>query len=381
MQGKVITALLLASSLQGAYDHCVQITFSSHPSATLTNFVDLVCANVVSPCDSVAHTNLALPNLKSTVNGGAVTSSSGYDIGVFTDSGCTTATSYSLEYYSPTTGALLMRTLTASKSSSVDTLRYLGFGNSAITTNQSTSATWPSEYIARWSFPNGSSLTTLDSTSNAHNGTITGGVTATTGQLNGAAAFNGSTGYITATISTSVGDLATWSCWVYPAISGSGMFIMRAVNDTGPFLYRNSDSTIWSAEAPFAAAKKTIETVPINTWSMVTMTSANNTGTVQKIYINGVEATYSDLGGGGAGLGPVTSIYFGAEQDLSLKWNGSLDECLWTNVIEPAAWVAAKYLAETAPETNFSFGTDTPIVPLVTHIRGLVTTRGLNTLR
>ncbi len=116
---------------------------------------------------------------------------------------------------------------------------------------------------------------------------------------------------------------------------------------------------------------------------MVTMTINSAIVTrPHRIYINGAEATYSDLGNQGLGLGIITTgIHIGAYFDNSLKFNGILDECLFTSSVEPAAWVAAKYLAETTPETNFTFGADTPIVPLTTHIRGLVTNRGLNTLR
>lgn len=248
------------------------------------------------------------------------------------------------------------------ESSSVDTVAgYLCWGDATVTTYQGTTAAWPSEYIARWAVPNGSSLTTADSTANAHDGTVTGGVTAAAGQLDGAAAFNGSTGYITASSFTALGnDLATWSCWINPHTTGGPLLVMGAIDSNAPYISRNSDNTIWSGAAPAANPIKTIETIPLDAWTMVTMVSPNGTGT-QKVYINGTEATYSDLGGGGVGLGPVTSLHIGAYFDNSLKWNGSLDECLWTNDNKTAAWVAAKYANESAPYDYYTFGSDTPV--------------------
>src|SRR6266571_1857589 len=61
-----------------------------------TNFPVFICANGAAStnCDSAAHTNLSIPDLKTTGNGGQVTSSSGFDIGFFSDTACLTSLSY-----------------------------------------------------------------------------------------------------------------------------------------------------------------------------------------------------------------------------------------------------------------------------------------------
>ncbi len=138
------------------------------------------------------------------------------------------------------------------------------------------------------------------------------------------------------------------------------MKILNAIDANAPYMHRSAVSTIWSGAAPFAAPIKTIETVAINTWSMVTMVSGSLT-VGQKVYINGAEATYSDTGGAGTGIGPVTSLNIGANFDNTNKWTGRLDECLWTNDRKDAAWVAAKYANESAPSSYYTFGADTPV--------------------
>ncbi len=138
------------------------------------------------------------------------------------------------------------------------------------------------------------------------------------------------------------------------------MTFMGAVDANAPYIHRFSNSTIESGAAPAGASIKTIETVPINTWTMVTMVTGIVASLHQRIYLNGVEATYSDTGGTPT-LGPVTSLQIGAQLGPNEKWNGSLDECLWTNDAKTADWVAAKYANESAPYSYYTFGSDTPV--------------------
>ncbi len=293
-----------------------------------------------------------------------MTSALAYDSIIATTGACTTKADFDMEagVYDPVTGSNIWHVRVPTVSSSVDTVAgYLCWADATVTTYQGTTATWPAEYLARWGYPNASSLSVADSTAGAHNGTITGGVGAGTGQIDGAAVPNGTTGYITASGFTSLtGASATWSCWVYPAADGTIMTFMGAVDANAPYIHRFSDSTIQSGAAPAAASIKTIETVTINTWTMVTMVVGIVSSPHQKIYLNGVEATYSDLGGGPT-LGPVTSLQIGAQAGPAEKWNGKLDECLWINTDKTADWVAAKYANESAPYSYYTFGPDTPL--------------------
>ncbi len=359
---------LLAAPLFAGYTHSTKITITNHPSSTLTNFVLFVCANGAAStnCDSSAHSGLAIANLKTVGNGGAMTSATAYDSIIATTAACITKASFDMEtgVYVASTGANIYRVLVASVSSSVDTVAgYLCWGDTTVTTYQGTTATWPSEYIGRWAFPNGSSLTVLDSTANANNGAVTGGMTAGLGQLDGAAADDG-TGYVTvSSITTTGGTDATWSCWVNPHTTGGPLLVMGNITTNAPYVSRNSDNTIWSSHAAAADPIKTIETLPLDAWTMVTMTINSAIVTrPHRIYINGAEATYSDLGNQGLGLGIITTgIHIGAYFDNSFKFNGILDECLFTNDVKTLAWVAAKFANESAPYSYYTFGSDTPV--------------------
>ena len=72
---------------------------------------------------------------------------------------------------------------------------YYGGPTAGTKTNQRKSAAWNSNYIGVWHLPNGTTLTALDSTSNANNGTINGTV-AVVGKIDGAGNFDGSNDYI-----------------------------------------------------------------------------------------------------------------------------------------------------------------------------------------
>lgn len=192
--------LILAISscnLFAGFTWCVPVTFNNHPASTLTDYPAMFCANGATGafCDSVAHSNLVLGILKTVGNGGAVTSASGYDIGWFSDAACTVTVPFQLVpgVYAPTTGLIEMRVKIASLSSSADTIMYMGVGNAAITTDQSSTSTWPSTFKAVYPFPNGSSLTLTDATSNARTVTIGGNLMiGGTGQIDGAIVQAGS---------------------------------------------------------------------------------------------------------------------------------------------------------------------------------------------
>src|SRR5262249_19473991 len=80
---------------------------------------------------------------------------------------------------------------------------YVYYGNASATNQQNPSMVWDTNYAAIWRLPNGSTLSANDSTNNANNGTISA-ATAITGQIDGAASFDGSSKYISANPSGSL---------------------------------------------------------------------------------------------------------------------------------------------------------------------------------
>jgi len=171
----ILSFLLFARPAQAAFTYRVVYTIdNAQVPSTQTNFPVPIALNNA--------------NFKTVANGGHVQNSSGFDIVPFTDAGLTTQiTGCELEAYSGTAGTGVLWVNVASLSSSAPTLIHVGYGNSAISTNQcTTTSTWDANYKAVHHFPNGATLSVTDSTSNGANGTTAGSPTATSGQLDGA---------------------------------------------------------------------------------------------------------------------------------------------------------------------------------------------------
>lgn len=137
---------------------------------------------------------------KTVANGGVVTSSSGYDITFYSDSGFTTLLSWETEFYDAVNGIYIGHVKLGTVSHTSDTVFYMQYGNSAITTFQggSTGAAWNSNYSGVWHLPDGTTLTANDSIATGHNGTLTNTPTATAGQIDGGANMvSASSQYIT----------------------------------------------------------------------------------------------------------------------------------------------------------------------------------------
>src|SRR5204862_1463203 len=124
-------------------------------------------------------------------NGGSVQNANGYDVIFSSDSNCATKLDHEVETYSPVTGAVNYWVKVPTVSHTTNTVIYMCYGNSSISTSQENPAgVWDTNFKAIYHLKNGATLNVTDSTSN-HNLT-NNSATAATGQIDGASAFNGS---------------------------------------------------------------------------------------------------------------------------------------------------------------------------------------------
>jgi hypothetical protein len=160
--------------------------------------------------------------LATTSNGGNVTNSNGYDIVFTSDAAGLNVLPCEQESYNASIGAVNYWVQVPTLSHTTDTVIYMFYGNSAITTDQSNkNGTWDSNYAGVWHLPNGSSLSVTDSTGVGNNGT-NNGATATTGQIDGAGSFSGSTNITLGnTASLNVSGNLTVEAWVSLVFSGT----------------------------------------------------------------------------------------------------------------------------------------------------------------
>jgi len=158
-------------------------------------------------------------DLKTTGNGGKVTNSSGYDI-IFTSSDGTTKLDHEIESYTGSSGEFIGWVRVPVLTTASNTTLWMYFGNSSISTSQENkTGVWDSNFKAVWHLKDGTTLSAVD-TKGGNNGTISGAI-AGTGQLDGAASFDGSEDIIetTATVFNSL-SAVTVETWIRPSTQG-----------------------------------------------------------------------------------------------------------------------------------------------------------------
>jgi hypothetical protein len=153
-------------------------------------------------------------DFRTVANGGQNQSASGYDIRPYSNLQLSTALTFELVpgSYDASQGSFEMWVNMTAQDGAVV---YVGHGDSGITTDGSSTSTWPSKYKIVAHYPDGSSLTVNDSTSNARNGTKNGSPSAVAGKIDGGIQWTTTADYIsygTAAIPTT----GSHSVWFYP---------------------------------------------------------------------------------------------------------------------------------------------------------------------
>ena len=162
-----------------SYARTITIAHGQVPNTDQTNFPVLL---------SGTYSYLA-----TTSNGGGVTNSNGYDIIFTSDANGLDVLPFERESYNATTGAVIYWVQVPTVSHTSDTVIYLFYGNSSVTTTDQSSqnGVWDSNYKGVWHLSNGSTLSGTDSTFNGYALTNNNSTAATTGEVDGAASFNG----------------------------------------------------------------------------------------------------------------------------------------------------------------------------------------------
>ena len=155
-------------------------------------------------------------DFRTTANGGRVTNASGYDIIFTSDTDGASILNFEIITWDASTGLLTAAVQIPTLSSSGNTLIYLFYGNSSVTTPQSPASAWDSSYRAVYhlgstppgaSTPNGT-VSPTDSSSHPNNMTVNGTVPAGAGWLQAQGAnFPAAGEYLSAPNQTAIHNL------------------------------------------------------------------------------------------------------------------------------------------------------------------------------
>lgn len=300
---------------------------------------------------------------KTVANGGHVKNANGYDIRPYSDSGISTAiTGYELERYNASTGEVIMWVKVGSLDSSTTPI-YLAYGKSSLTTDGSSTTTWSNSFLGVYHLTDGSTLN-VNSATGSNNGT-NNGVTATTGQIDGAGAFaSASTQFID--VGSGMNPVAiTYSVWInatsFPnaynatiarnSALGANGFSVLLVKSTGKLAcyIQLTGGTNTSYDGTGS------HTLSSGTWYYCTMTYSNAAG-----LIGYVDAASDGTAAGGFDLSTVAvSTDIGRDPTVSNQyWNGKIDEVRIASVARSADWITTEYNNQSNPATFETLGAE-----------------------
>jgi len=309
-------------------------------SADLTNFPVLI--NLSSDASLASHAK-----------------TDGSDI-IFTSSDGTTKLERGIERYTTATGELVAWIKIPSLANSTDTVIYMYYGNAAGAETNSTSV-WDSNYKIVHHYPNGTTLSAADSTSNGFTGTISGAV-AGTGKIDGAGSFNGTTDYFTVADNSAL-DLttaATIEFWFKRTAAGVQTCIAK-FNTTGNQMsyglqVHTDNKVYWSISSNGSTNNYWYSTQTVTDTNWNHLVGTFDAGTY-KVYLNGQEIS------GTPPASPSTSI-FNSTTALENRYNASnynsglLDELHISNTARAAEWIATEYNNQNSPSTFYSLGSE-----------------------
>ena len=337
------------------YQYYVPITVTSNTSiasGTQSNFPMLV-SSTFSQWKSVGNGG-HVQNIVTAPNGGQEPADLIYSL----SSSCSSPLNFETESYAPTTGALVdwinVPTMQAGQ------VMYVCYDNSLVTTDQShPSTTWNSNYVGVWHLPNGTSLTTNDST--GMNNGINSGATAIAGQIDGG-------GYFTQVPEIDLGNNSslnltsnwTYSAWVKRgALNGlQPIFSHWQSNSAGRqiFIYFSTtpDNTV-QVDIPWIAAIVNSGTTITDTTTFHHVVVTKN-GSTWSIYFDGSlvnSATNSSSQESG-----TNDVFLGYDSVDPDNLNGTIDEARISNSARSANWVKTEYNNQSAPGTFYTMGSE-----------------------
>jgi len=314
--------------------------------------------------------------LKTTGNGGDLTSSSAYDLIFTSDASGLVTIPFERVIHVITSGLVEYHIKVASVSSSVDTDIYLFYGNASVTTDQSSAAAvWDSSFKIIQHLGDGTTLSVVDST--GVNTIINNGATAvagafSAGAIGGAAAFNGSTQYIDCGNNAAInitGNNITIECWYKQ--SSAGAFKRAISNAIGSYTggYELNTWTVGNYNyAQYGNAGTQCYFTPnsahASAWQyFVAMISS---GTMS-FYVNAssITALGSQNQGSAAIATSSSHLNIGRNPSNSSDYMAvNLDEIRISNIARAAGYITACYNNQSSPSTFYAITTNIVNSPL-----------------
>jgi RHS repeat-associated protein len=301
--------------------------------------------------------------LATTANGGGVSNSSGYDIVFTSDSAGTSLLPFEQESYSPINGSVNYWVQVPLLSHTADTVIYMFYGNSGISTDQSNkSGVWDSNFIGVWHLPNGTTLSANDSTSNGNNGVISGAA-ASTGKIGGGASFSGS-GMITITPAGSLSGTFTVEAWAAPGTTTGSLGIYGSRTPSDQSFDAKITSSAICGDVGTGSSWLVTGACPsfahlANAWHHVVWT-VNTTG--YQVYSDGAQIGSGTFSGTPLLFNSNHKLLIGATGYSGEGFVGTMDEVRVSNSVRSADWIATQYNNQSNPASFLQIVPNPPTI-------------------
>jgi hypothetical protein len=288
---------------------------------------------------------------------------------------------WEFEQYTATSGQMLVWVIVPTLSHTVNTSIYACAGNSAVTTFQggSLGAAFDTNTKCVYHL-----FAQDDSSSGGNNLNPINSPSQTTGEIDGAAQFNGTNQTAEAAAFSWTGTSpVTVSFWNYVASSDVQVSWAFDVGNTAATdVHRFAASVPWSdsilywdygANTDGASGRVTTSySSYLSAWTEVTLVSSGSGNTFQAIYLNGALAASAATSAASTVTGDLyiaaypSATFYGPPYE-----KGKIDEFRISNVVRSASWILAEYNDQSSPSTFATVGAFTP-VNFVTEPQGFV---------
>jgi hypothetical protein len=339
------------------YQRLITIAHGKVPNTDQTNFPVLITGTY--------------PYLATAANGGHVQNANGYDIIFASDSAGSKLLNWEIESYNASTGAVAFWVQVPTVSHTADTVLYMSYGNTSISTFQGNkTATWDSNYAAVYHLAdNAANLNVADSTTKGNTGTAQANTNSksTPGFISRALSFNGSSDSIGAGLGSSFNILGniTLEAWINVAamptpgnmayILGKGYngenesYFLRLETDNSGASYVEAGTfrfpDVYQAQAAVSS---------LTGWHHVAGTYNGK----WNVYLDGISTISAQTQ---APLATSEPFLIGA-QDANggtlNYWNGAIDEARVSNVARSADWIMTEYNNQSNPSTFYAIGSE-----------------------
>jgi RHS repeat-associated protein len=320
--------------------------------------------------------NTTDPTLATVANGGHVSSSSGYDIFFSTDPAGLTSLDYEMEQYDPVHGQVVAWVRIPTLSHTADTVLYVFYGNpNVIASQQNPSGVWDVNYAGVYHLANAGATAAPDSTANGNTATLTS-VSAVSGEIDGAASFNGASSYMQIpqadfaaypnSSSTTNGFSTSFGVWFKTATAGVILGQTDGTEPGGnpslwqPALYVDTAGLLRASVFLHGSETDQIVTTSSyndNNWHFAVDTYTNGT---EELYVDGQlvgsqqvsEFSYNSAYAYLVGTGETANWPAGNGSWFYL--NGDLDEVTVSSMARSADWIQTEYVNQSSPSTFYS---------------------------